>query len=185
MALSLSPRPVFEEKKTIGNLNISLNDSPSLKVCPKTEKAIFLKLCPVLPLQKFSCIPTSDDLQGAQHSNFWWSVHLDMSNCLLQSIEYPYSMSNLHQVTNCLNWFEYRHVNFLWQHCFDAKIWVFEETWLDKSDWVLKTDLDVLFAGPSSSFGVPYRLTSSLINFYIKLFSKSKFPSSWSRRRRL
>ena len=168
------------KKKTIGNLNISLNDSPSLKVCPKTEKAIFLKLCPVLPLQKFSCIPTSDDLQGAQHSNFWWSVHLDMSNCL-QSTEYPYSMSNLHQV----NWFEYCHINFLWQHCLDAKNLVFEETSSGKSNWVLKTDLDVLFAGPSSSFGVPYRLTSSLINFYIKLFSKSKFPSSWSRRRRL
>ena len=45
--------------KKIGN--ISLDDSPSLNVCPYTEKAIFLKLCPVLPLQKFSL-----------YSHVWW-----------------------------------------------------------------------------------------------------------------
>ena len=97
------PRPVF---KKYGNLNISFDYSPSLRFVHTQRRPYFVESSVRFCLSKsFPCIATSYDLQGAQHSNFWWSVHLNMSNCLLQSIEYPYSMSNLHQVTNCLNWF--------------------------------------------------------------------------------
>ena len=96
-----------------------------LKFVHTPRRLYFLSSVRFCLSKSFPCIPTSDDLQGAQHSNFWWSVHLDMSNCL-QSTEYPYSMSNLHQVTNCLNCFEYCLFNFLWQHCFNAKKLILE-----------------------------------------------------------